>query len=240
MLNTTELENLAQKKILSSREIWDNINTLINTVSLQSNALMWLAETLTTNLLNQNIEAHFRTIPGVMDQIILHKDNNTELRFHIYSENSSETYIHNHANPFISLCLEWGYIENLWGMSHSDDTKFYEFSRDEWWQLSPKTEKLWKLEIHSTRQHYPWNYFFVPSDSFHTIGIWKPYDPPITFIIKTRTAQSSPSRVYSTSEIIQEPTEPIQISNNQEKEYAIERMKKWINTRQRILNILPL
>lgn len=73
-----------------------------------------LAENLCQKLLDKQINGIYRTIPGVMNQIVLYEDQNIEVRVHIFSEESNETYIHNHTHPFITFCLEGGYVEKIW------------------------------------------------------------------------------------------------------------------------------
>lgn len=88
----------------------------------------------------------FRTVPWVMNQVILYKDNNIEIRIHDFLDDSSDTYVHNHKNPFVSLCLDWWYSENIYKIIDMEWKSVFKFIR-EWWGKITFSEELYNSEL---------------------------------------------------------------------------------------------
>jgi len=159
----------------------------------------WIIKKFLNNELD-NVD--FRSVPEIMTQAILYKDDKIEIRLHDFSILESDTYIHNHSNPFSSICLEWGYEEKLWNYKDKDKDKewkeeyFFEFERKKSGEIILKEKKEWKLVISNSRLHFPWNKLENPSHLFHTIWakewLWNPF----TLILKIKWKKNFEWKVF--------------------------------------------
>lgn len=208
------------------------ISDIIKFSANNQNKYLDLAQRWLEKMLNWKLgNIIYRTIPWVMNQVILYKDKNIEIRLHDFSVLESETYLHNHINPFASICLEWWYIEDLWWVEDLDDGIIYEFKREYWWELILSNEILWKwLKIINTRKHYSWNILFNHSGLFHTIRWDINEKPPFTFIVKVLVPKNKKVewKVYSPTKEINSPVTPIRDSNNNEIQSLMDRTSDWI------------
>jgi len=177
----------------------------------------------------ENID--YRTVPWIMNQAILYKDENIEIRLHDFSILKSDTYIHNHSNPFSSICLEWWYEEKLWKYEKNeewDDEYFFEFKREKSWKIVEKSKREWKLVISNTRLHYPWNILSNPSNLFHTIWAKESLWNPLTLILKIKGNKKFEWKVFSKEQIITQPTDPIVKADSKDIEALKDRTNDWV------------
>lgn len=226
-------QNIEYHKTLYQSDLnWDDINKitrlLLNPIKeIEDFKLnfLWIIHKVLKWVIDKNYEnISFRSVPWVMDQAILYKDEQSEIRIHSFLENSSDTYIHNHKNPFASFCLEWGYNENLWSLWEDEGSNLYQFMREIWGDIKfDKKIENKKLILQKIRNHYKWNILISPSNLFHSITWSDWWIPPLTFILKHLRPHWDNQKclIYSESLDIQNPTTPIRESLD----YEIQRIK---------------
>jgi len=208
------------------------ISDIIRLSANNQNKYLELAQRWLEKMLNWELgKIIYRTIPWIMIQAILYKDKNIEIRLHDFSVLESETYLHNHVNPFASICLEWWYNEDLWWVEDLDYSSIYEFKREYWWEIVLSNEILWKsLKVTNSRKHYSWNILFNNLELFHTIKWDVNEKPPFTFIVKVLIPKNKKVewKVYSSTKEINSPVIPIKNSNNKEIQNLMDRTSDWI------------
>jgi hypothetical protein len=221
-MNSCEINNITWNLI----ERWDNID------SLKDNYSEFVSKILSEVVETQYEDTVFRTVPWVMDQAILYKDQISEIRVHSFLTHASDTYIHNHRNPFLSICLDWWYKESIWGIEQEEWINTYQFNRSWGWNIAlNRVLNNYNLKEIANRVHKKGNILITDSSVYHSIAWLKDEVPPVTFILKHLRGKEDNQKwiIYSNNKIIEQASEPIRCSVIKEQERIKLKIEEILN-----------
>ena len=81
-----------------------------------------IVKELSSTALDQIVVQEVSEVEGLMKRVLLYKSKELEIRAHIFENMESETLSHNHGQPFITACIEGGYIHKLDYIDLEDQT----------------------------------------------------------------------------------------------------------------------
>eukprot|EP01059_Diplonema_ambulator_P027858 TRINITY_DN46533_c0_g1_i1.p1 TRINITY_DN46533_c0_g1~~TRINITY_DN46533_c0_g1_i1.p1 ORF type:complete len:354 (+),score=75.96 TRINITY_DN46533_c0_g1_i1:69-1130(+) len=106
-------------------------------------------------------------VPGVMTRLFIHTGKGIDVRLHMFPD-ATETYIHNHRNNFVSMCLYGSYTHNIWVVSN-DGGRHYETARADNGELSPLVQCPGSLLVATSYIHSINKVFFLNKETHHTV-----------------------------------------------------------------------
>jgi hypothetical protein len=187
--------------------------------------LRTVATSIVSSYLTAPVNFEVRQVPGVMTQIILHNDEDTEIRLHVYDD-CSETYVHNHGSGFLSYCLSGRYDEKIWNVvDDSSGRAVHILERSKGGQLTPKEIRNGALELVGTRCHFAGNALIVMPEEFHSIASVQGAEPPVTLIFRDKSISAGPTYILSETPTPNCPTIPIRPASPHEQNACFDRIK---------------
>lgn len=143
-------------------------------------------------------------LDGFTDGIYLFKNKFFEIRAHLFFEDCVESFIHNHTQSYISLCLEGGYTQKLWEIIDSKDEFHYNFTRKTggfYTEARKQPGKLLHIFTHNFEQDQS---MFVHAEAKHSLIIF-PKGRSITIVIRDEREKKIENLVFSKTTEIEGP-----------------------------------
>jgi len=174
--------------------------------------------------------------PGVMDRVLLFKDEDVELRAHLFQPGFEETHVHNHGNAFISTCLQGGYVHKIWAPQSKEGHSHYSIERKPGGLLfEPVEQKDSVLSNVLCQPFQAGQSLFISSSAHHTVMVDKEQTLPVVTLVLRQTRRIARTEVLSPTPQIAAPVEEIRMATPEERQDILSRLGAAINYyRQRL------
>lgn len=190
-------------------------------IQVATRVCLSLTEQCALDLLANWRSVRVRCVPGVMTQVMLYDDEHVEARLHIFQNGASETYIHDHACEFMSLCLRGGYRETLWRIDHNATSdRYFEFTRQKGNNISAPRIMPGALVVDRVREHSPGNVLYTDRSALHSV-IGTANDL-VTLVIRCKSTEGGNTRIVAAEPNIYAPTTKIREATVAERVKAFE------------------
>ena len=110
-------------------------------------------------------------IPGVMSQVQIYKSDTLEFRANIFLS-ATETIVHNHSRPFISVCLDGEYTHTHFTVDTAtaeDNIHYARLREPHGTNLGPIQERKGKLRQAFSHTYKAGDSYWIGPDTYHTI-----------------------------------------------------------------------
>jgi hypothetical protein len=176
-----------------------------------------------------------RTVPGVMYQISCGNDEidpNIEYQINCFID-CEETFIHNHKNSFVSLCLDGEYTESLWEVvDDGTGTTTYQFHRKSGNVFDSPTKIPGALRHVMYRSHFPGNQLHVNTEQYHSISPKATVDSQVfTFLAKRKHSPEPKMYILSPSPTINAPSDEIRPATEEERQKMYDKLQYILKTK---------
>jgi len=152
------------------------------------------------NLIDKDV---FSTIGGFTNRIVLYNEGNVEVRAHLFSAGSGETFIHNHQHSFISCCMQGEYVHKLHAVAPVDGSHFA-FERRSGGIYTALGEKAGKVENILAQPFSAGQCLFISTIANHTVEPLSEGPPVVTITFRDKHPMTQVCMILHTTDALPE------------------------------------